>query len=131
MTQNTTPELLAELRELDRTDTSPFPYQGCRKLIRHAPEASDGLIPNLNTYFMDIVGYASWGKGILKWPEQKVQQTIARLSVTFFEKHPEYSTLESMITKSSTPDLYANLALYERMRLCLLQILYQVQDHEG
>ena len=131
MTQNTSSELLAELRELERADANPFPYQGCRKLISHDPEASDGLIPCLNTYFMDIAGYASSGKKILKWAEQEVQQAIRQLTVPFFEKHPEYSTLEPMITKNSTPDLYATLALYERMRLCLLQILSKTENHEG
>jgi hypothetical protein len=103
-------------------DRFPFPYDDCRRLRREDSGEFEVLIPDLDMWCSDIAGYCSWGKKILSWPEEKVLQARGHMSLSFFDKHPEYSLLERLITEANTPDLFEDLQLYERMRKKLLEL---------
>jgi hypothetical protein len=116
-------EALAEevKRIYDEEEGDPFPYEGCRWLKSEFGDF-EGLTPDLNTWQMDVAGHSSLGKKVLSWPAEKVLQSRGALSLSFFEKHPEYALLERHITESETPDLFDKLRLYERMRMKLLEL---------
>lgn len=107
---------------------TPFPYEGLRQLLGEAEATYDGLIPDLDMYFSTIAGYCSWGSRLLKWDNEKVDQVIANLESGFFEKHPRYKPLESIITQ---PDLVAKLNIYETMRVELRHLLKCLQKERA
>ncbi|MDQ3254788.1 MAG: YxiJ-like family protein [Acidobacteriota bacterium] len=120
-------ELVSELSSLYQTDSrNPFPYAGCRKLLRAGGGNYEDLIPDLNTYFYNIASHSGGVKKILKWPKERLLEARKKLEKSFFEVYPEYKPLEIMITKSDTPDLYEALALHERARMKLLDLLSQL-----
>jgi hypothetical protein len=119
-------ELLKELRDLRHSDSKPFPYQGGRRLISEGDENLKDFIPDLNTYFMDIFGYASWDYKILKWLSEKIQKVKKDLSKSFFEKYHQYAILEQKVTQENTPDLYDQFMLYESIRQSLLILLEEL-----
>lgn len=102
----------------------PFPYDGIRELLQEAGGGYTGFIPDLNLYFATIAGYCSWGNRLLKWDDEKVYRTSAALKRGFFDKHPEYKRLESMITQQ---DIVAKLRAYEEIRRELLHLLERIQ----
>jgi YxiJ-like protein len=118
----------AILRRLEEKRQHPFPYDGCRKILRESDNRYENLIPDLDIYFSDIAGYCSWGKKILDWPKEKIQEAKERLEEDFFEKYPKYKPLEPMLTETNVPDLHAELALYETMRTKLLQLLTRLSE---
>jgi hypothetical protein len=128
-------EILALLLRLyDENRQHPFPYDGCRAVLKRAGREHEHLISDLDQYFSEIAGYSSWGRKILTWPKEKVEQVRKRLSRSFFQKHEDYKPLEAMITQVDTPDLYAELELYETMRNTLLALLSQLShgpEHSG
>ena len=52
-------ELLDKLCLNRKSDNKPFPYKDCRKLSNEHKDKIDDLIPDLNTYFIDITGFCS------------------------------------------------------------------------
>jgi hypothetical protein len=103
-------------------DRSPFPYEGCRWLRREFDGELENLIPDLDMWLSDIAGFSGQGKRLLNLPEEKVSHARGIMSLSFFEKHPEYAWLERHITESDTPDLYEKINLYERMRRMLVAL---------
>src|SRR3954464_6422649 len=101
---------------------SPFPYEDCRVLLDGLAGHYEGFIPDLDVWCSSIAGYSSWGKRIVRWPEQKLLDARGLMSTGFFEEHPEYATLERHITSGNTPDLYNELRLYEGLRVRLLEL---------
>ena len=81
------------------------------------------LIPDLDLYLSDLAGCASWGKQILDWPREKILEAQAKLAKTFFELHPQYLSLAPLITETKTPDLASQMALYEKLRIEMLDLL--------
>lgn len=100
-----------------------FPYEGCRKLLEQSDSVYEHLISDLDLYFSEIAGYCSWGKRIPKWPREKMEVALKRLSVSFFAIHPQYKPLEKLISEVNTPDLHRDLLLYEDLRSLLMKIL--------
>ncbi len=109
----------------DEACQTPFPYQGIRRLLKEAGAKYDGLIPDLDLHFSTIAGYCSWGKRLLNWDTEKVGEAMASLERGFFDKHPEYKPLESMITQQ---ELVTKLSIYETMRVELLHLLKRLQE---
>jgi hypothetical protein len=125
-------ELAAEVKRLYEEEARlPFPYDGCRTLLEGNEDEFEGFITNLDLYFMDIAGYCSSGRAILKWPEEKVREAQGRISLTFFELYPQYSALQNFISESATPDLYEDLTLYEEMRSKLLELFSLLLRHNN
>ena len=118
-------EKLKILRELYQSDfLRPFPYQDCRKILL----AEDNeFIPSLDMYFSDIAGYCSWGKGILSWSAEKIDEAKNRLQISFFQKFPKFESLKSKISDTETPKLYNQMLIYELMRLTLIDILSEIE----
>lgn len=100
-----------------------FPYSDSRKLMREDSERYDNLIAHLDLYFYEIASHCGGVKKILKWPTERLLDSQDRLRRSFFERHPEYSLLESSITESNTPELHAMLVKHETMRNHLLRLL--------
>src|SRR5687768_6133923 len=100
--------LLVELKELDRADAGPFPYDDCRKL-QTIDRKYASLIPDLDFYLSEHAGYRSWGRNILKWPDEKIEEVLGRIDESFFDRFPIYAALESQITSSTVPDLHARM----------------------
>ena len=116
-------ESISELSRLYGSIKHPFPYEDCRKLQRQDPSRYEGLVADLDLYFKDIAGYCTWGEGILEWSKPEIEKALRILSGSFFEKNPDYSALESLITKENTPHLYEKLNSHEGMRATLLRLL--------
>src|SRR5260370_3994239 len=100
----------------------PFPYEDCRWLRREFQGNLDGLIPDLDMWFFDIFGYASRGKRLMKLSDEEALRARAIMSLSFYEKHPEYAWLERHIVASDTPDLFEEMNLAERSRTMLLNL---------
>ncbi|HKO62976.1 MAG TPA: YxiJ family protein [Pyrinomonadaceae bacterium] len=116
--------LLEEALRLVREDyRDPFPYADSRQLTVLDPERYENFITHLDLYFSEIAGYCSWGKGILKWPKQKVEEAEKKLSSSFFERYPGYQAIELLIDDTNTPTLCRKLRLYDRIRTTLLDLL--------
>jgi hypothetical protein len=124
MTHNFKKDLTVELLSYIEKDTgNPFPYIGCRKLLREDKEAYEGLIPDLDMYFYDIASHCGGVKKILDWSEEKIIEAQKKFSKSFFDVHAEYTPLKPQITESNTPDLYFKMISYEKMRQRLLELL--------
>ncbi len=107
-------KLIKELRELRMMDRNyPFPYEGCGKIYEATGKRFKDLVPDLNTYFMDICGYSSWDYKIPKWSSEKAREVKKWMIKSFFEKHPMYHPIESLITEDNTPDLHRQFVIYE------------------
>ncbi len=103
-------------------DRSPFPYEGCRWLRGEFDGEFENLIPDLDMWLSDIAGFSSQGLRLLNLSEEKVSHARGIMSLSFFEKHPEYAWLERHIIFSDAPDLYEKINLYERMRAMLVAL---------
>ncbi|MGH9769185.1 MAG: hypothetical protein ACREAB_17295 [Blastocatellia bacterium] len=124
MTPQTMKESAAELRRIFTEELGkPFPYEDCRRVMDEAGMKDSALIPDLDLYLSNLAGYASWGKKILDWPREKMLEARARLTKTFFELHQQYLSLAPLITETKTPDLAFQMALYEKLRIEMLDLL--------
>ena len=103
---------------------TPFPYNDVRKLLEEVGRDYPGLSADLDLHFSTIAGYCAWGRRLLKWEDETVNEVVARLDAGFFDKHPKYKPLESMITQ---PNLKAQLSTHERMRTELLRLLKRLR----
>ena len=131
MADETAKEVIEELLPLyEEARREPFPYDGCRKLLREGSGRYEGLIPDLDMYLSDIAGYCSSGSRILRWQGAKIKEAEERLKQSFFERHPQYQPLESLITETDTPDLYTCLAVHEAVRKKLLKVLSRLPVEE-
>lgn len=101
----------------------PFPYHGCRKVLRGDHEHMEGFIPDLALYFAEIAGFAHGAKRLNRWNEERIAQAQKMMERSFFEQHPEYRELEAAITPAETPDLYADMVLHELMRTKMLHLI--------
>lgn len=117
-------ETVIELRRIFKEELSrPFPYDDCRHVRAQDGEIGELLIPHLVLYFMDIAGYCSHGKKLLLLSEDNLRKAQATLAKSFFEKHPEYFAL---INGTNTPTLFAELGLYDKVRLQLLAVIAEL-----
>ncbi len=124
MPLGTTQELVNELRRLyEEEDRGPFPYDDCRYLLQNNDERFEDLIPDLDTYFWGIARCCSSPWKLLKLSKEQLREIQGSLTTTFFEEYPQYRLLERQIDEVNTPDLHENLALYEKMRVMLLELL--------
>jgi hypothetical protein len=116
----------AEERALDiaalyQEDCSPFPYEGCRWLRHQFADANlEILIPDLDLWLFDIFAFASGGKRLSRFTAEQILAARGVMSLSFFDKHPEYAWIERHITESNTPDLFDRMTLYNRLRLELV-----------
>ncbi len=117
-------ESAIELRRIFKEELGkPFPYEDCRQVMEEAGMKDTALIPDLDIYLSDLAGYASWGKKILDWPREKMLEAQAKLARTFFDLHPQYAPLAPLITETKTPDLASRIAVYEKLRIEMLDLL--------
>jgi hypothetical protein len=117
-------ELLSDIKNLFEQDCAgPFPYAGCRNVLRAAGPGYEDLIPDLDMYFYTIASHAGGAAKILQWPPEKILKAEAALKHSFFERHQRYQPLQQQITTENAPDLYADLELHEKMRATLLHLL--------
>lgn len=133
MTPQNMKESADKLRRIFKEELGkPFPYEDCRRVLEEAGMKGAALIPDLDLYLSDLAGYASWGKKILNWPREKMLEAQAKLAKTFFELHPQYFPLAPLITEMKTPDLASQMALYEKLRIEMLDLLSRlVSDKSG
>ena len=116
--------IASELVQLyDQDCRNPFPYQDCRTLLEGTDDRMAGFIPDLALHFAEIAGFALGAKRLDRWDKEKVTNAQRALVRSFFEKHPEYQELEARITPADTPDLYADMALHEKMRIEVLHLI--------
>jgi len=119
-------QLAKALEQLYKEAHHPFPYGDCRKILRDNPDMRfSGLIPDLDVYFSLIVGRASYGKRILRWPKEQIEQIQTELRRSFFDQFPVYLPLREQMT--SSPDLGRDLAAVDTMRDLLLKLLSRLQ----
>lgn len=127
MPDRTLEETLIELQRILKEDLSkPFPYDDCRRVLAKAGVTGADLISYLDLYFGDIAGYCSWGKNLLRMSKDDLNGARALLARSFFEKHPEYLPLTALINETDTPTLFAELGLYDKVRLQLLAVIAEL-----
>lgn len=114
---------IAQILTLYQESHTQFPYDDCRRIFKKAGQVYEHLISDLDLYFSDIAGYASWGNKSLRWSEKKLEEVKESLAKSFFQQHPEYNLIEPLITESGTPDLYSQLMRYEKMRSLILELI--------
>jgi hypothetical protein len=107
----------------------PFPYQGCRKILTESEDGNDKFIPDLDMYFSNIAGCCSSAKEFTKLPQYRLSVVRESLEKSFFEQHPEYKKHESYIEPGNTPDLYADMIIYECARRDLLRLITLILDN--
>ena len=117
-------DLPAELDALGKSEVRPFPYEACRSVQRDDPRYAE-LIPDLDNYFSELAGYRSWGRRILTWPEEKIDDVRRRLQVSFGERLPAYRDLPTLSADRSA--LGKALETAERTRTLLLALLDELQ----
>ena len=102
---------------LYQEDCSPFPYEACRWLRHEFPDADlENLIPHLDLWLADVSGFASHGKSLLHLTPEQVSAARGVMSLSFFDKQPEYARLGRHINELDTPDLFDCLTHAEHMR---------------
>ena len=124
-------EKLEILQSLYKTDLlNPFPYDDCRKLLEENSDEFEDLISCLDSYFSDIAGFCSWGKRVLFWTSENIEETKFQLQNSFFRQFPKFNLLKSSINEENTPKLFSQLLIHDLMRLTLLDILNEVKVTE-
>jgi hypothetical protein len=83
--------LLEQLATLTTEDVGPFPYDGCREMKNFDATTYAALIPDLDRYLSEIAGYRSWGKRLMTWPDEKIDEVERRIRQSFTDRHPEYA----------------------------------------
>lgn len=119
---------LDELESLRAVDVGPFPYTGCRWLQGVIGEPYNDLIPDLDEYLSEFAGYRSWGKRILKWPDEKIAAVEVRLKQSFFDRFPRYVALKPLLASSQASDVRTALKNADRTRDVLLQLLSIIRE---
>jgi len=131
MTPQTIKESADELHRLYKEELrKPFPHEDCRRVMEESGMKDMALIPELDIYRSDLAGYASWGKKILDWPRERMLEARARVEKSFFELHPKYLPLAQLITDVKTPDLASQMALYEKLRIEMLDLLSRLLSEQ-
>jgi hypothetical protein len=118
--------LIADLDALHKLDTRAFPYADCRKLQQIGSSYS-ALIPDLDVYLSELAGYRGWGKRILKWPDDKIEEVHQRAGASFFDRFPAYAEQQAQITPTTVPDLYVTLDRANQTRAVLRELLAHLQ----
>lgn len=116
---NSLSKLMISLFEESRE--RPFPFAGARKLLKQYPSNYQELIPDLDWFDSTIAGYASRADRIEDWTLSETEEAMALLSLPFYDKHPEYETLQQDILRQF--DLSYDIEVHEKMRQSLLLLL--------
>ena len=123
-------DLVDSLKQLwDEEFPSPFPYDDCRWLNREFSEGLDHLISDLDLWITDHIGFATRGRGLLKFTHDQVLLARGLVSLTFYELHPEYAWIERHVNESNTPELRMFLDVADRLR-SMLQSLFDLMLKE-
>jgi len=97
------------------------PTEGCRWLSREFGDANlEELIPHFDLWLSDVSGFASHGKHLLRLTPEQVSAARGLMSLSFFDKHPEYAWLRRHVNERNTPDLFGCLTLAEHIRVELV-----------
>jgi hypothetical protein len=113
--------LLSELESMHSSDTHPFPYDDCRKLIEEDPLRYSALIPDLDVYFALIAGYRRSGSRILNWPLTRLEDAQHKLGRSLYERYPAYNKLREL-SPERAPALVRELANAEKARKILVEV---------
>lgn len=103
-----------------------FPYQDCYQLQRKFPVLRDDFIPDLDSYFSFVAGYASSATTLDSRSREELERAIPRLGRSFFESYPQYAPFAAQISKESTPDLFEQLRRTNRSRKSLVKIMREL-----
>lgn len=101
----------------------PFPREDCKKLIPEGGEYYEDFVTLLDLYGIDMVGRSKFPQRILKLPHAEQRTLYSDLREPFFDKHNQYKKVQTLVTASKTPALFAQLSVYEQMRVTLLEVL--------
>lgn len=119
-------DLIQELTSYNIKSRNSFPRADVRKITGGNIDDELNFVGDLNTYDMTISGPISWGMKIAEWPRGKIEKTLEYSSKSFFDHYSNYRFLETSITKSYTPELYADMQLHEEIRTTLRKLLAQL-----
>lgn len=117
--------LLDRLAVINAKDRGPFPYRDCRMLLE-GTSGYEELIPDLDSYFSELAGYASSGPRLLQWRTDKVNQVRGELTQTFYDRFPKYRPLAPRVTAATTPDLFAALRMADEKRAVLTELMREM-----
>jgi hypothetical protein len=106
----------------DEEFQGPFPHADCQWLNHEFQGELDHLLPDLDLWVIDHIGFASRGRSLLEFSRDQALRARGLVSVRFFEQLPEYAWLERHVSESNTPDLCAYLDVSDRLRSMLLSL---------
>lgn len=117
-------EIASDLERLYRKDTKPFSCHDCRILQANAGTLDlSGFIPALVLFFSDVSGYSSRAGRLKTKGKDELDCARHLLSRSFYQRYPEYRSLEPVITPERTPQLHSDLQAHEEMRRKLLRLV--------
>jgi hypothetical protein len=117
-------DLLARLKDLAHDKRLyPFPRKDCKNLIPEGGKYYEDFVTLLDLYGIDMVGRGKFPWRILKLSDQEQRTLYTDLQESFFDKHPQYKKVQTRVTESQTPRLFAQLSVYEQIRQTLLKLL--------
>jgi hypothetical protein len=103
-----------------------FPYDDLGAVKDWGGSKYSDIIPALDLYWSRIAGYSSWGKRMLQWDSERRAAVRSDCSMSFFDKHPEFSELRFVL--DLFPVLKRDLELYESARKRVLKIVAKIEE---
>ena len=115
--------LAREIRQQFEDDCAPFPSEDVRKL--GSISGGDILLfhGQLEMHLSTIAGYASRADRLGRRPRAELIEAGKYLSQSFFEKYPSLAVYRDAITQDSTPQLFRDLLMADKLRQELLVVI--------
>ncbi len=110
---------LEEIQRAAKAVQTPFPYAECRALARNTGTDYQSLVSDLDTYFYDVWSPANGAGRLPQKPEAWLCDLQKDLTLSFFERYPQYAALEKAINSEDAPLLSRRLADFDMLRRML------------
>ncbi len=115
-------------RAAQEASTHAFPAHECEALARKSGVDYQRLVSDLDTYFYDVWSPANGVRKLARKPDAWREDLRTYLQKPFFERHPQYALVETLINQDDTPELCRRLALADRTREDLMTFLSLTQS---
>ena len=103
-------------RAAQEASTHAFPAYECEALARKSGVDYQRLVSDLDTYFYDVWSPANGVKKLARKPSFWRDDLRAYLQKPFFERHPQYALVKTLLNPEDTPELCRRFALADRLR---------------
>lgn len=135
------------LIELNNPELKRFPYKDCYKIHDRVKnrrrlktsngkirkqfggsynKIAGGLIPDLDLYFLHIIGLAMSADKLHKRNLEDLKRWTKPLEKSFYEIHPHYLPVKKLISPKATPKLYRQLELHSELGILLIPLISEL-----